>query len=185
MLKRFISYYKPHLKLFLMDMTASFVISFIGISYPIITRKMLNDFIPNRNMQAIVLFSLVLLALYGCRFGLKFFVQYKGHLMGTMMQAQMRRDLFNHMEQLPYSFFDNHETGKLLTRMTTDLFEVAELAHHGPENLIMCTLTVLISFVYLCTINVPLTLIIFCCVPLLAHHCAPAQASPRRLRKDA
>ena len=167
MLKRFMSYYKPHLKLFTLDMLASFFISFIGIMYPIITRKMLNDFIPNRNLNAIIFFAIVLLALYICRMGLKFFVQYQGHMMGTYMQAQMRRDMFNHMEQLPYSFFDNHETGKLLSRMTNDLFEVSELAHHGPENIITCSLTVIISFIYLCTINVPLTMIIFCCVPFL------------------
>ena len=88
-------------------------------------------------------------------------------MVGTYMQAQMRRELFAHLERLPFSFFDDHETGAIMTRMTNDLFEVSELAHHGPENLLTCTVMILLSFGYLCTINVWLTLIIFVCVPLL------------------
>jgi ATP-binding cassette subfamily B protein len=88
-------------------------------------------------------------------------------MMGVYMQARMRSDMFAHLESLPYSFFDTHETGKIMTRMTNDLFEVSELAHHGPENIIISVLSIVIAFVYLSTINVPLTLIIFACVPFL------------------
>ena len=167
MLKRFIQYYKPHKKLFAMDMTASFFISFIGIIYPIMTRKMLGSYVPDKNIKAIVITGIALFTLYFVRYLLKRFVMYEGHMMGVAMQAQMRRDLFNHLEQLPYSYFDNHETGKLVSRMTNDLFDLSELAHHGPENLITCSITILISFIYLMTINVPLTLVIFACVPFL------------------
>ena len=83
------------------------------------------------------------------------------------MQRQMRTDLFNHLERLPYSFFDNHETGAIMTRLTSDLFEVSELAHHGPENLFICAIMIIGSFAYLCTIDVYLTLIIFTCAPFL------------------
>ena len=87
--------------------------------------------------------------------------------MGLRMQAQMRSDLFNHLQKLPFSFYDKHETGKIMSRLTSDLFDVTELAHHGPENLIISGISVILSFVYLCTINIPLTLIIFACVPFL------------------
>ena len=167
MLKRFIEYYKPHKLMFAMDMLASLLISVIGMVYPIVTNKMLNDLIPNRLYREIIIAGLVVLGLYVIRMLLRYFVQYYGHVIGVRMQAQMRSDLFSHLEKLPYTFFDNHETGSILTRLTSDLFEVSELAHHGPENLFICAVMIVGSFAYLCTIDVYLTLIIFACVPLL------------------
>ena len=167
LLKRFISYYKPHKKLFAMDMTAALLVSVIGVVYPIITRTMLNTLIPDRNYRMIVIFGVMLLALYFVKMLLNYFIQYEGHMMGVYMQARMRTDLFAHLETLPYSFFDNHETGKIMTRMTNDLIEVVELAHHGPENLIISVLSIAFSFTYLSTINIWLTLIVFACVPFL------------------
>ena len=166
LVKRFISYYKPHRKLFYMDMAASVTVAVIGIVYPIITRTMLNTLIPDRNYRMIVILGLMLLALYLAKMLLNYFIQYKGHMMGVYMQARMRSDLFDHLEQLPYSFYDHHETGKIMSRMTNDLFDVVELAHHGPENLIISVLSILISFTYLMSINVWLTLIIFACPSL-------------------
>ncbi len=168
MLKRFLKYYKPHKKIFFLDMSASFLVSMIGILYPIITRTMLNDLIPDRKYQMIVFFGAGLLILYGIRMLLRYFIQYQGHMMGVKMQAQMRRDMFQHLEKLPYSFYDTHETGKIMSRMTNDLMDISELAHHGPENLIICSVSILISFIYLATIDWKLTLIIFACVPVLA-----------------
>ena len=167
MLKRFLPYYRPHWLMFSLDMLASVAISVIGMVYPIMTNRMLNDFIPNRAYRSIILAGACVLALYFLRMLLRYFVQYQGHMVGTLMQAQMRRELFAHLEQLPFSFYDNHETGAIMTRMTNDLFEVVELAHHGPENLLTCTIMIVLSFTYLCTINVWLTLIIFACVPIL------------------
>ena len=167
LLKRFISYYRPHKKLFAMDMTAALLVAVIGVVYPIITRTMLNTLIPERNYRMIVIFGLTLLLLYFVKMLLNYFIQYQGHMMGVYMQARMRTDLFVHLETLPYSFFDTHETGKIMTRMTNDLFEVVELAHHGPENLIISVLSIIISFTYLSTIDFRLTLIIFACVPFL------------------
>ena len=167
MLKRFISYYKPHLRLFTLDMLASLVISLTGIIYPIITRRMLNDLIPNREYRLIVIFGIGLLAVYLVRMGLNYFVQYYGHVMGVKMQAQMRSDMFRRLEELPYSFYDSHETGKIMSRMTNDLMDISELAHHGPENLLISGITIITSFCYLISINVPLTLIVFACVPFL------------------
>ena len=112
MLKRFLHYYKPHKKLFALDMGASLIVALISIVYPMITRTMLNDLIPNRNYRLILVFGLALLLIYVIRMLLNYFIQYQGHMMGVKMQAQMRSDLFRHLETLPYSFFDSHETGK-------------------------------------------------------------------------
>ena len=167
LVKRFIRYYRPHKKLFFMDMGASVTVALIGIVYPIITRTMLNTLIPDRNYRMIVILGLTLLALYFAKMLLNYFIQFQGHMMGVHMQAQMRSDMFDHLEKLPYSFYDHHETGKIMSRMTNDLFDVSELAHHGPENLIISILSIVISFAYLMSINVWLTLIVFACVPFL------------------
>ena len=167
MLKRFIAYYKPHKTLFFFDMLASLMVAVIAIFYPIITRHMLNDFIPNEKFRLIVIFGSVLLGLYLIRSLLNYFIQYQGHTIGVIMQAQMRSDMFNHLQKLPYKFYDDNETGKIMTRMTNDLWEISELAHHGPENLLISSISIIMSFVYLSTINIYLTLIIFACVPFL------------------
>lgn len=167
MLKRFLAYYRPHRKMLTLDMSASILISLIGMVYPIVTNRMLNDLIPNRNYRGIVIAGLAVLLLYVFRLLLRYFVQYYGHMIGVGMQAEMRRDLFRHLQRLPFSFYDENETGKIMTRMTSDLFDVSELAHHGPENLLVSTVMLIGSFIYLCTLDILLTLIIFACVPIL------------------
>ena len=167
MLKRFIAYYKPHRGMLALDMLAALMISVIGMVYPIVTNNMLNDYIPNQKYNVIVIAGAVVLVLYLVRMLLRYFVQYYGHVIGVRMQSQMRRDLFNHLQKLPFSFYDNHETGRIMTRITSDLFEVCELAHHGPENLLISSVMILLSFTYLMTIDWILTLIIFACVPIL------------------
>lgn len=167
MIKRFVVYYKPHKKLFFFDMLASLFISVIGMCYPILSRTMLKDYIPNENKRMIIIFAATLMVLYVIRYALRYFVQYYGHVIGVRMQAQMRTDLFKKLQTLPYSFYDENETGQIMSRLTNDLMEVSELAHHGPENLFICGIMVIGSFVYLCLINWILTLIIFGCVPIL------------------
>lgn len=167
MLKRFISYYKPHKKMLALDMLAALFISIIGMVYPIVTNKMLNVYIPEKMYSTIVIAGLVVLVLYVIRMLLRYFVQYYGHVIGVQMQSQMRQDLFAHLEKLPFRFYDNHETGRIMTRITSDLFEVCELAHHGPENLLISSVMIVLSFSYLFTIDWILTLIIFACVPIL------------------
>lgn len=168
MLKKFIGYYKPHKKLFVLDMLASLLISVLGMVYPIVTRQMLNIYIPNKNIRMIIIFGVSLLVIYFVRMLLRYFVQYYGHIIGIKMQAQMRLDLFKKLQKLPFSFFDENETGKIISRLTSDLMDVAELAHHGPENLLISGIMVVASFIYLATIDLYLTLIVFACVPLLA-----------------
>lgn len=167
MIKRFFPYYKPHKKLFILDLIASFLVSLIGMIYPMITREMLNDIIPNQNIRMVFILGGTLLVLYVIRMLLKYFIQYYGHMMGVRMQAQMREEMFHKLQQLPYSYYDEHESGKIMSRMTNDLMDISELAHHGPENIFISGVMIIGSFIYLCTINVSLTLIIFGCVPLL------------------
>ena len=167
MLKRFIQYYKPHKKMLALDMLAALMISVIGMVYPVVTNKLLNEYIPNKLYDTIVVAGAIVLVLYIIRMLLRYFVQYYGHVIGVKMQSHMRRDLFAHLQRLPYRFYDNHETGRIMTRITSDLFEVAELAHHGPENILICSAMILLSFIYLASIDWILTLIIFACVPIL------------------
>ena len=167
MLRRFIKYYKPHTKMLLLDMLAALLISVIGMVYPIVTNKMLNEYIPQKMYSTIVIAGIIVLALYALRMLLRYFVQYYGHLIGVKMQSQMRLDLFSHLEKLPFRFYDNHETGRIMTRITSDLFAVCGLAPHGPENLLISSVMIGLSFTYLATIDWILTLIIFACVPIL------------------
>ena len=168
MLKRFLSYYKPYKFLFTLDMLAALFVACINILYPILTRTMLNGFIEQTaTTKLVVILGIVLFGIYFLRMLLNYFMQYYGHLMGVKIQATMRRDMFKHLETLPYSFFDDHEAGKIVSRMTGDLFDVVELAHHGPENLIISCISVIGAFVYLITVNIYLTLIIFACTPIV------------------
>ena len=168
LIKRFLPYYKPYLKIFIMDLVASFLIAAIGMGYPLITQAMMEDFIPNKKIDYIAIFGVLLLVVYLLRAGLRYFIQKYGHIMGVHIQADMRKDLFTKLERLPYSYFDNHETGKIMSRMTNDLFDISELAHHGPENLFIASFTILGSFIYLMFINWILGLIVFTIIPLLA-----------------
>ncbi len=167
LLKRFIGYYKPHKKTFALDMLCAFIFAVSGLFYPMVSRRILNESIPNQALNEVLILSAVLLAIYILRATMNYFVNYYGHVMGVKMQSKMRSDLFAHFEKLPYSFYDNNETGQLMTRMTNDLFDVSELAHHGPENLFITSFISIGSFVYLCTINWKLSLIIFAILPVL------------------
>ena len=120
MLKKFISYYKPYKKMFALDMFASLLVSVIGLCYPVINRNMMNDWVPNLKYDYIVWFGCLLLGLYFIRMLLRFFIQYYGHVIGVKMQADMRNDLFRKLQKLPYTYYDNHETGKIMSRMTNE-----------------------------------------------------------------
>ena len=167
LLKRFISYYKPHKKLLILDMIAALLISVTGMVYPILTNKVLAEYFPAGDYPAIIISGVSILGIYVIRMLLNYFVQCYGHVIGVRMQSQMRKDLFAHLQRLPYKFYDNNETGRIMTRLTSDLFEVCELAHHGPENLLISSIMIVLSFTYLMTINWILTLIVFACVPIL------------------
>ena len=167
MFKRFVHYYHNYKLIFTLDMIAAFLIAATGIGYPIITRIMLNSWVPNHEIKYIIIGGLSLLGIYVVRMGLRFFVQYYGHIMGVHMQGEMRTDLFNKLQKLPYSYFDNHETGIIMSTMTNDLFDISELAHHGPENLFIATFTAIGAITYLMIIDWVLGLILLAVIPLL------------------
>ena len=167
MFKRFVHYYKKYKLIFALDMLAAFLIAAIGIGYPIITRLMLSRWIPNNEFRYVIIGGIVLISIYLLRMGLRFFVQYYGHVMGVNMQGDMRRDLFNKLQKLPYSYFDNHETGVIMSTMTNDLFDVSELAHHGPENIFIASFTAIGAITYLMLIDWILGLILIAVIPIL------------------
>lgn len=167
MLKRFCGYYKPEMKWFTLDLICAFFISVCGMAYPIITRKMLNDYIPNSNMRALLIAAGLVIVIYIIKNILNWLVTYYGHMVGVHMQANMRKELFEHLQKMPFSYFDEHETGSIMSRMVNDLMNISELAHHGPEDIFISFVMIIGSFAYLSSINMTLTLIIFCFIPVL------------------
>ncbi len=167
MIKRFISYYKPYKKLFFLDMLAAFIAAACDLVYPMMTRTLVNDSIPNKNIRMLVVFAVTLIIIYIIKAACGYFMQYYGHVMGVHMQGDMRKDMFLHLQKLPNTYFDNNKTGDLMSRMINDLMEVSELAHHGPEDLFISVVMLVGSFIVLCTLNIPLTLIIFAFIPFI------------------
>ncbi|WP_035495575.1 ABC transporter ATP-binding protein [Fusobacterium sp. oral taxon 370] len=168
MLKKFISYYKPHKKMFFLDLLAAFLISICDLFYPILTRSILYDFIPNKKLKTIFLFLFILALIYIFKMLSNYFVGYYGHIVGVKIQADMRRDLFKHIQNMPISYFDKNQTGDIMSRIVNDLVDISELAHHGPEDVFISGILVLGSFCYLINLNVLLTCIVFFFVPILA-----------------
>ncbi|EOU1753673.1 ABC transporter ATP-binding protein [Clostridium perfringens] len=167
MLKRFIRYYKPYKKLFILDLLAAFLVSACDLFYPMITRNIINDVIPNRQIKLLFVFAIVLTLIFLIKAGLNYFMQYWGHVVGVRMQADMRRDLFDKLQDMPNKYFDNNKTGVIMSRIINDLLDISELAHHGPEDLFISLVMLVGSFIILCTINVPLTIITFAIIPFL------------------
>ena len=167
MLKRFIRYYKPYKKLFILDLLAAFLVSACDLFYPMITRNIINDVIPNKQIKLLFVFAIVLTLIFLIKAGLNYFMQYWGHVVGVRMQADMRRDLFDKLQDMPNKYFDNNKTGVIMSRIINDLLDISELAHHGPEDLFISLVMLVGSFIILCTINVPLTIITFAIIPFL------------------
>ncbi|MBQ3934918.1 MAG: ABC transporter ATP-binding protein, partial [Clostridia bacterium] len=167
MIRKFISYYKPYKGLFILDMTAALLVAAADLFYPTIARRIINEFVPDRNLQMLIQWALILLGIYLIKVGLQFFIQYMGHVMGTRMQGDMRRDLFVHLQKLPLTFFDENKTGTIMSRIIYDLFDVSELAHHGPENLFLSVVLFVGSLAIMLSIHVGLALILFAFVPLV------------------
>lgn len=166
-IRRFVKYYKPHRKLFIIDMICAFIISVFNLVYPYITKEIINNYVPNKLLNLLLAGAFLLLGLYVIKAILNYILQYWGHLVGVRMQADMRSELFNHLQKLPFTYFDNNKTGVIMSRMTNDLFEISELAHHGPEDVFLSAVTIVGSFIMLSFINVYLALIVFACIPVV------------------
>ena len=167
MLKKFISYYKPYWKLFSLDMSCAFLIAAIDLAFPLITRQFINDIIPNGKLRIFYIFIIALLMLAIVRAVLNYIIDYWGHMVGTRMERDMRRDLFEHLQTLSFDYFDNIKTGHIMSRVVNDLREISELAHHGPEDLFLSLVMLAGSFIILTIIEWRLTLIIYGFLPLL------------------
>lgn len=166
-LKVFFSYFRPHLDLFVADMICAFFIAVIDVSFPFVTRHLLNTLIPKGAMRLFFCMIAFLLAVYCIRWVCVWFVNYWGHVFGVKVETDMRRDVFSQLEEQSFSFFDTHLTGHLMSRVTTDLFEVTELAHHGPEDIMTSLLTLLGSFFILLRIRWELAIVVFAFLPLV------------------
>lgn len=162
----FASYYKPHIRLFLLDMLCATVIAAVDLIFPYISRQSMKTYLPQGLFQTFFTIMLIMVLAYVLKGCMYFIVAYWGHLMGANMEADMRRDLFEHLQTLDFSFFDKNRTGQLMSRLTGDLFEITELAHHGPEDLFISSITLIGAFCILCTIRWQLALIVFAVVPL-------------------
>lgn len=172
MIKRFLRYFRPYRFLFWTDMAAALVLSLCNLVYPRFTATMLDELIPaaagdSAALSAIFVAGVAVLALYLLKAGMNYYMSYYGHVMGVKMQADMRRDMFAHMERLDCTFFDNNKTGSLMSRMTNDLMDVTELAHHGPEDLFISTVQLVGAMVLMLMIHPWLTLISFLPIPFM------------------
>ncbi len=166
-LREFAAFYKPHLGLFTLDMLCALLIALVDILFPAVTRKVLYDYIPNQLMRTFVLVMLAMLALFLLRTAAQWFVAYLGHMMGVRIEADMRSAIFAHMQKLGFSFYDKNRTGLLMSRVTTDLFDITELAHHGPEDLFISLVTLIGSFIVVWRIQRTLALVLMIAVPLI------------------
>ena len=167
MIKRFIEYYKPHKKLFFIDMFFALLISTFDLVFPIFTRKMVNDIIPNGKMLLLVRGSLFMIVLFVIRYISTYIVAYWGHLLGVRIEQDMRQDLFEHLQTLPFSYYDENETGQIMSRIVNDLRDITELAHHGPEDIFISTIMLIGSFFLLLKIEWRLTLIVYGFIPVI------------------
>jgi ATP-binding cassette subfamily B protein len=145
--------------------------------YPMIARNIMNDYVPNSNLRLLIVWGIVLAGIYALKCVLTFIVGYFGHVLGVRLQGDMRRDLFRHVETLPFSCFDENKTGGIMSRIVNDLFEVSELAHHGPEDLFNSFISIIGALVMLSLINPWLSLIVVCYVPFMMFFASKARGN--------
>ncbi|PKG23799.1 ABC transporter ATP-binding protein [Niallia nealsonii] len=167
MIKRFFTYYLPHKKLFILDFSSAVVVAILELAFPLAVSWFIDTLLPEGNWSSIVSVSFGLLALYLVSTYLQYIVNYWGHKLGINIETDMRSQLFNHVQRQSFRFFDNTKTGHVMSRITNDLFDIGELAHHGPEDLFIAAMTFVGAFWIMLTINVKLALIIIFIVPIL------------------
>lgn len=166
-MKRFFSYYKPYKTLFMIDFSSAVFVGLLELLFPLIVSGFIDNLLPTGNFKIILLATVGLLAVYILNTFLQYVVTYYGHLLGTNIERDIRNDLYSHIQYLSYRYFDNTKTGKLLTRLTNDLMNIGEMAHHGPEDLFIAVMTLLGAFGIMFWINPELAVISFVIVPLI------------------
>jgi ATP-binding cassette subfamily B protein len=168
---RFIAYYKPYKLLFFADMLCALIVSAVDLIFPILVRILLDNGISNPNGLAfdlIIKFAVIMIIMRVIEYFANYFITAWGHIMGARMEYDMRKDIFSHLQRLSFNFFDNTKTGQIMSRIVNDLFDIAELAHHGPEEVFISVVKILGAFIILMNINPILTLIIFAFIPFMS-----------------
>ena len=168
MLKRFLNYYQPYKKLFTLDFSSAVVVAVLELAFPLVVSEVTDTLLPTENWRLIVAASIGLLLLYVVTTVLQYVVTYYGHKLGTNIETDMRRDLYSHLQRQSFRYFDNRETGQLITRLTSDLFEIAEVAHHGPEDIFITIFTLTGAFYMMMQIHTDLAIATFILVPFIA-----------------
>lgn len=167
LIREFVRYYQPHLRVFALDLFCALMIALIDVLFPVVTRRMLYIYIPEGATHKLALISLMMLFVFVMRALCQWIVTFLGHSMGVSIEADMRRDLFKHLETLDFAFFDRNRTGQLMSRVTNDLFDVTELAHHGPEDLFISIVTLAGAFLVLSRIQFRLALVLVAIIPVI------------------
>ena len=160
------AYFKPHRGLFALDLVCATIVALIDLAFPMVTRKSMYDLLPQQQYHAFFVVMGVMMAAFIVRALLYYVIAYWGHTFGIRVEADIRRDLFIHVQELDVSFFDHNRTGQLMSRLTSDLFEITELAHHGPEDLLISTLTIIGALVIMVSIEWRLALVVACILPV-------------------
>ncbi|MGO4927442.1 ABC transporter ATP-binding protein [Fundicoccus sp. Sow4_F4] len=168
MLKHFFSYYKPYKRLFLIDFCCAIISAILELVFPIAVNRVIDEVLPDGNLKIILMFSVILFTMYLFNTWLNYIVVAVGHEFGINVETDMRRDLFNHFQKQSYHYFDNVKTGELLSRVTTDLFDISEVAHHGPEDVFITLMTLIGAFLLMLDAHVPLAVITVILLPLMA-----------------
>ncbi|AQP54664.1 multidrug ABC transporter ATP-binding protein [Vagococcus penaei] len=167
MFKRFFSYYRPYRALFLLDFGCATLAAILELTFPVIVNQTIDKIMPSKDLSLIILVSLGLFVFYLVNTGLQYIVVYFGHKLGVNIETDMRDELFQHLQKQPFDYYDNQKTGKLMTRLTTDLFEISELAHHGPEDIFITFMTLIGSFALMYSIHPQLAIITAIMVPFI------------------
>lgn len=166
-LKRFFSYYKPYRTLFIIDFGCAVLAAILELAFPVAVNHVIDTLLPGKDFGLIITAALALLFFYILNTFMQYIVTYFGHMLGLNIETDMRRDLFSHLQKQPFGFYDNQKTGKLMSRMTTDLFEIGEVAHHGPEDIFISIMSLFGAFLLMLNINVKLAISTFILVPIL------------------
>ena len=166
-LRIFLSYFKPHRRLFALDMTCAFLIALIDLAFPLVSRQAMYTWLPEKQFRVFFLVMAAVVAAYMLRSGLYFVVAYWGHTFGIRVEADIRRDLYHHMQELGFDFYDRNRTGQLMSRLTSDLFELTELAHHGPEDLFISVVTIFGALAVMFAVRWELALVLLVLLPVL------------------
>ena len=165
-LRVLIQYFRPHRGLFVLDLSCALVMALIDLAFPLVARSSMNQLLPARQFDTFFMVMIIVAAAFVIRAGMNYIITYWGHMFGVRVEADLRDDLFRHMQSLDFKFFDNNRTGQLMNRMTGDLFEITELSHHGPEDLFVAFVTIIGAICIMFTVQWQLALVILIIIPI-------------------